>query len=484
LTSLTAISAAVSESLELERVLQVIASAVLDVVGCQRSAIFVVDEERQVLRLAMTQGLSEEYAAQSQELALEHGGRAHAAATREPLIISDIQADESLLAFAPSVREEFRAFADLPLKRADRVIGMLSVVFVEPHTFSEMEVDLLTAFADQAAIAIENARLYTQADEELRRREGSLRQRHYELSTLYEAAMTTSSSLSLDAVLQTVADQMTRLLDSSGCALSLWDSERNVIETLVDFGMMWAGASDTVYDLGEYPATRYVLESRQPMVVQRDDPAADPAEHALMEEQGIYTLLMLPLVARDRVLGLAELIDEREARSYTPEEIRLAQGLAAQAAIAIENAQLYEKAQQEIAERRRVEEALQRLQRVSREVNATLDHEHILHIVLQEASRQSQATRGAIILQEAGSGSLRLEVCEGYSEAERAHIRGQLQDPTMHPALAQVLQTNESLLMLDDSSEDGNVSGMPDVSGLGRTNTGSILIVPIFYQET
>jgi PAS domain S-box-containing protein len=485
LTSLTAISAAVSESLELERVLQIIASAILDVVGCQRSAIFVVDEERQVLRLAMTQGLSEEYEAQSQVLTLEHGGRAHAAATREPLIVSDVQADDSLLAFAPmSVREGFRAFADLPLKRADRVIGMLSAVFVEPHTFSEMEVDLLTAFADQAAIAIENARLYTQADEELRRREEALRQRHHELSTLYEAAMTTSSSLSLDAVLQTVADQMTRLLDSSGCALSLWNRERNTVETLVDYSMNWAQAFDTVYDLIEYPATRHVLESRRPMVIQRDDPAADPAELALMEEQGIYTLLMLPLIARDRVLGLAELIDEREARNYTPEEIRLAQGLAAQAAIAIENARLYEQAQQEISERGRAEEALQRLQRVSREMNATLDHEHILHIVLQEASRQSQTTHGAIMLQEAESGRLRLDVCVGYSEAEQAHIRDQLQGLEVHPALAKVLRTNKSLLIPDEDAEGDSVSTMSDVSGLGRTDACSMLIVPILYQET
>jgi GAF domain-containing protein len=485
LTSLTAISAAVSESLELERVLQIIASAILDVVGCQRSAIFVIDEEKQVLRLAMTQGLSEEYAVQSQVLTLEHGGRAHAAATRETLIVSDVLADDSLLAFAPmSAQEGFRAFADLPLKRADRVIGMLSAVFVEPHTFSEMEVDLLTAFADQAAIAIENARLYTQADEELRRREEALRQRHYELSTLYEAAMMTSSSLSLDAVLQTVADQMTRLLDSSGCALSLWNRERSTVETLVDYSTNWAQTFDTVYNLTEYPTTRYVLESRQPVISQRDDPAADPAELALMEEQGIYTLLMLPLIARDRVLGLAELIDEREARNYSPEEIRLAQGLAAQAAIAIENARLYEQAQQEIGERRRAEEALQRLQRVSREMNATLDHEYILRMVLQEASRQSQTTHGAIMLQEAESGRLRLKVCVGYSEAEQAHIQEQLQGLEMHPALAKVLRTNESLLMPDEDARGDNVSTMSGVSGLGRTDTCSMLIVPIFYQET
>ncbi len=474
LTSLTDISATVSESLELDYVLHTIAAAVLDVVGCQRSAIFVLDEEAQVLRLAMTQGLSDEYAAQSQELTLEHGGRAHAVATEEPLIITDVQADESLLAYAPmSVREGFRAFADLPLKRADRVIGMLSAMFVEPHRFSSLEVELLTAFADQAAIAIENARLYTQADVELRRREEALRRRHSELTTLYEAAITVSSSLSLDAVLQTVADQMTKLLDTDGCALSLWHRERDIIETLVDHSTTWMEDSGTLYDLSQYPATRHVLETRQPLVIQREDPTADGAEVTLMEKQGIRTLLMLPMIARDRVLGLVELSDESQEQSYTPDEIRLAESLAAQAAVAIENAQLYEQAQQEIAERRRAEEAMRRLQRVSREINATLKQEPILHLVLQEASRLSQATHGAIMLRDAHTGQFQLEVCTGCSQHEQALIQTVLQ---AHPAILQVQETETSLL-IQDTAEGKETFRF-------RSDARSVLVTPIFYQES
>jgi len=293
LASLAAISATVSESLELGHVLQAIASAVVELVGCQRSAIFVLDEAQQVLRLAMHQGLSEEYAAQSQKLTLERGGRAHAVATREPLIISDVQADASLLAFSPmSLREGLRAFADLPLKRADRVIGMLSAMFVDPHRFSDTEVELLTALADQAAIAIENARLYAQTDEELRRRV----------------------------------------------------------------------------------------------------------------------------------------------------------------------------------------EALSGLQRVSREINATLDLGHILRLVLEEAMRLSQATRGAIVLREAASGGLRLEVCAGYSEAEDARIRAVLQAPEAHPGLTEVLRTNQSLLVSDEVAEGEQVSL--------RSENRAMLIVPIFYEES
>ena len=293
LASLTATAATLSESLELDHVLRAIASAVLEVMGCQCSAIFVLDESQQVLRLAISQGLSAEYAAQSQVLTLEPGGRAHAVATGEPLIVSDVQADASLLAFSPmSVREGFSAFVDLPLKRADRVIGMLAAMFVEPHRFSDGEIELLTAFADQAAIAIENARLYAQTDEQLRRRV----------------------------------------------------------------------------------------------------------------------------------------------------------------------------------------EALSGLQRVSREVNATLDAGHILSLVLEEAMRLSQAICGAIVLREATSRQLRLEVSAGCLQLEEARIRSMLQMPEAHPLLAQVLRTNRSLLVLDVAAEDSR--------GIAGSQTRSMLIVPILYEES
>ena len=292
LASLTAVSATVSDSLELEHVLQAITSAVLEVVDSQYSAIFVLDEAQQVLRLAMTQGLSDDYVAQSRVLTLEHGGRAHAVATGAPLIVSDLRADEGLLTFAPvSAQEGVRAFADLPLKRADRVIGMLSAMFVRPHAFSDSEVELLTALADQAAVAIDNARLYAQTDEQLRRQV----------------------------------------------------------------------------------------------------------------------------------------------------------------------------------------EALSGLQRVSREINVTLDLQHILHLVLEEAMRLGQAPLGAIVLREAASQDLRLEVCAGYSEAEEAHIREVLQSPEAHPALAEVLRTNESLLIADVVAQRAEVSKEPE--------TRSMLVVPIFYKE-
>jgi PAS domain S-box-containing protein len=183
------------------------------------------------------------------------------------------------------------------------------------------------------------------------------------LNILYDAARTISSSLNLESVLQAVAVQTATALNCSGCALSLWYPKQGVLTTLVDYD---AGRPDstepagTEYNLAEYPATRAALESGRSLVLRRDDPGGDPAEQLLLAKWQAHSLFMLPLLVHDQVVGLLELIDDAGRNGYTPAEIRLAEGLAAQAAVAVENARLYEQAQQEISERRRVEEALRR----------------------------------------------------------------------------------------------------------------------------
>ncbi|MBN1146043.1 MAG: PAS domain S-box protein [Anaerolineales bacterium] len=197
---------------------------------------------------------------------------------------------------------------------------------------------------------------------EYKRSKETLLQRNRELSTLYTASAAVSSNLSLETVLQTVAEQMTRALDITGCAISLWRMQEDCIETVIDYNTAFpeeTEPSGTIYRLEDYPTTRRVLETGQSMLIQRDDPKADPAELLLLESYEAYTLLMMPLVAQERVLGLMELLDDTKPRFFTPDDIRLASGLASQAAIAIQNAQLYRQAKHEITERMRAEKELQ-----------------------------------------------------------------------------------------------------------------------------
>ncbi|MFQ6100866.1 MAG: GAF domain-containing protein [Anaerolineae bacterium] len=125
-------------------------------------------------------------------------------------------------------------------------------------------------------------------------------------------------------------------------------------------------------------------------------------------------------------------------------------------------------------------EALSGLRRVSREISSTLDLEHILRLVLEEAMRPGQATRGAIVLREAASGDLRLGVCAGYSEAEEASLRAELQSPEARPVLTEILaeisRTSEPLLIPDTSAEGSEVNV--------ESEARSILAVPIFYARS
>ena len=196
------------------------------------------------------------------------------------------------------------------------------------------------------------------------RAEQALEQSNRELTLLYEATKAITSDLSQDVVLLTVAEQMTQALDTSGCALSLWNRELNQLEILVDYSAVRPDEVEppgTIYKLSDYPASRTVLETRQANVINQDDPEADEAELAWMAEQGVQSLLMLPLAVRDRVLGLVEVYEESRVRDFTMEEIRLAENVVAQAAIAIENARLYDQVQQELTERVQAEKERERL---------------------------------------------------------------------------------------------------------------------------
>jgi PAS domain S-box-containing protein len=208
----------------------------------------------------------------------------------------------------------------------------------------------LTLRTVQQRLEEQNAQLEREIAERARVEE-ELRQRNRELTTLYDASTIMTSNLSLDAVLQNVVRQITQALDSSACTLLFWRRERDQVETLVDYSEVWPkdklDPPGSTYDLDEYPLMRQVLETSQPAIIQFDDPTDDEAEATSMRDQEVRTLFMLPMTIQEQTVGLVELTEKTQRREYTLEEIRLAQSLAAQAAVAIKNAQLFEEVKQQ-----------------------------------------------------------------------------------------------------------------------------------------
>ncbi|MBN2389664.1 MAG: PAS domain S-box protein [Anaerolineae bacterium] len=252
-------------------------------------------------------------------------------------------------------------FAGAPVVVDDRLVGAV-IVYTDITQRKRIEEDIRTLNeeleARVAARTAELAALNQQLADEVQKHEQAealLLQRNRELLALQSAAAATSSSLDLSFLLDTVTWEMTNLLQSSGCIIFELDQEGNRIVGVADYEVSLGGdaAHTTPQPLSDYPLRQGVLNERY--AAQISFSTADVAEQAFMTRRDIKSQLLLPMVFQGRVVGLVIVTQNEHERVFSDREISLGQLLANQAAIAVENARLYERAHEEIAERAQVE---------------------------------------------------------------------------------------------------------------------------------
>lgn len=171
------------------------------------------------------------------------------------------------------------------------------------------------------------------------------------LQALLDLSRALSSSLDLREVLHEFATHAAQLTDATAAELSTYDAARGELVMLVEFreGRDKITASGgQVYDLADYPATRYVLDTQEAVQVRVDKPDDDPAERALLQSQGQKSLLMLPLVARGETIGLMEIVDVHD-RVWDGAAVDFCRALCDIVAIAIRNAVLFAELQETAA---------------------------------------------------------------------------------------------------------------------------------------
>lgn len=364
----------------------------------------------------------------------------------------------------PVIRETFAHQTTLfvPMVTRDRVIGGVYIVwFVEKKELTSEDLQLANALGQQAGGMVENAQLFAAQQSRLK-----------ELGILFETSAAISSSLELNQVLQAVARRMADVIGVSDCAISDWDPDRNAVVTLIDESKTGQPSEvGSVFPLDDYQATKRVLLTRQPVVIQVSDPNADPVERAFLEAHGQKSCLMLPLVSRDRVMGLVELFEGRHEHIFTPDEIRLCQALANQAAVAIENARLYARTDRRLQSR--VEE-LTALQRTTEQLNATLDLDTVVSTILESAVHTTGATHGNVMLRDLDTGELTLRSAQGYSEDELALIAQRLLDKSIASISYWAAEKGEPRIVVD--------AGLDDTITFVKPATRSALAVPIFQS--
>jgi len=363
LEAVRALSEEITRELDLPTLLALIHRRTVELAGGASGVLYLWDEEAGVLVPKVWSGPGEWMA----EVRLRPGEAVAGtvAQRRQGMIVNDFRT--SPYAFPVFLgRLPHTAVVAEPLLYRDRLLGVIAIGNDGTgRPFTEADRETLALFATQAAIAIENARLYAAAEE-----------RAGELETIREIDQAITARLELPAVLEAVVDGAMRLLDNPFAQIILWDEATRTLRYGAAKGREAERVRHQKFELGK-GINGTVAQTRRPMIL--DDYQASP--YVVPECFDIVATITVPILFGDRLLGVLHSHTTQPGRRFTANDLRRFQMLAAQAAIAIENARLYE-------ELRRAATALEaKVEDRTRELQATnLRLQEAVHQV-EEASR-------------------------------------------------------------------------------------------------
>jgi len=233
----------------------------------------------------------------------------------------------------------FRSVVTVPMLRQGEPVGAIIVARREPGRFTEAEVGLLTTFAEQAVIAIENVRLFN----ELEARTRDLTRSVGELRALGEVGRAVSSTLDVETVLTTIVTRAVELSGTVAGVIYEYDEAKQEFQLRVTHNVepaLIAAQRAQRIRVGQGAVGRAV-ETRVPVQVSdTHDPRYAVPIRELLIELGYRSVLAVPLLVEERILG-ALVVLRREEGEFSPETVNLLQTFGTQSALAIQNARLF-----------------------------------------------------------------------------------------------------------------------------------------------
>ena len=318
-----------SGKLDLDRLLRTVLRRAISLLEVNGGELAVFDESTQELVVAASLNLGSD--STGTRMKLGEGAMGRVAETHEPIIIPNYQTWAGR-SDKYEAAEVVQAVMVAPLLIENRLVGAIAGVHSSPdYEFGESDLRLLNLFASQAAIAIENARLYT-----------AERRRTQEQEALLETMRDLAGERQLEPVLQGVLERAVALLRVTGGELATFDDFRDELSIVASHGMERNGVGTRI-TLDSGGVMGHVARTGEPLIIPRYQEWEGRSPD--YNQSTVQTVVGLPLLIGQRLVGAIAAVHSDPNRPFDDDDLRLLNLFAPQAAIAIEKVRLYQSAQ-------------------------------------------------------------------------------------------------------------------------------------------
>jgi GAF domain-containing protein len=450
---------------------------------------FIFRKQDAGVRLSASHGFSEAYRDYMSRFTIEPGRNTligRVLLESGPVHIPDVLADPEYTWKESIERGGFRTMLGVPLLREGSPIGVIAMTRSTVNPFTEKQIELLRTFADQAVIAIENARLLN----ELRQRTDDLSRRTDDLTEALEQQTATSEVLraistspgTLEPVFKAMLEKATRILQAELGMLWLADGDGFRPAALHGVPSRLAGMRqrekifhfDPEVPLGRLTQTKlldHVVDARrEPAYVKGLEPFKE-----FVDVFGARTFVLVPMLQEDTLVGVIA-IYRKEVRPFSDKQIELVKNFAAQAVIAIENTRLLNELRESLQQQTATSEVLRVISSSPGELQPVFD------AVLENGTRLCEANFGTLYRFE--NDAFSVSALRNAPPEFAAFQQGRQLRPSPASTLGRAAKNRQPTHVVDIGAESGYLQGDPYVvEATKRSGARTILAVPMLKES-